>query len=559
MNQDLRKERLENLYKLLIIDRKPNLTSWHDSYKKIVERVKIRGDAIKNNKSLDSSEDSDFLHDLIFNRNNGVSSLRATPFSEKNYQAAINNKDFLNLISNIIQAPDKSENYSKLCDGWKKLLKTDDGKEGNQNSSVINRVFAGCSTNVSSTVNPTYFNEVYAWFIKENLIDKDENEGNWFSKNINLMNQLKVIFKTELSDEQNLDFDEYWLSIFVWYLYEEIVNPFSLKKQVIKYGAPGTGKTYSVKKQTKLFFTVWKDEFALDSNFYFENQMSLVQFHPSFSYEDFIEGLRPDTEGNLSLHNGIFKEFCQKAAKWEVDYYNLQEPKCVDGKPVVFENLTIADLEGLGLDKQHWEYIISNPLKNKKVVDAIPPFFFVIDEINRAELSRVFGELMYCLEYRGIDGKVKTQYSNLNDSKTGMIKVGEEYQFFIPHNVYVIGTMNTIDRSVESFDFALRRRFRWEAVKPDTSVLRDSLPKAWKSLADNLKELNENITMQPLLGEDYCIGHAYLMNLSYSKEHTLNQVRELIWEDSILPLIEEYLRGSGQNELIAKFKKAFGL
>lgn len=559
MKKTLRKERLENLYQLLISDRKERLVSWHDRYQEMLKSVKKIRDAIDDSNSQYILKDSEFLHSLIFNRNNGVSSLRATPFSEKNYQAAINNKDFLNLISQIIKAPDKSENYSKLCRRWKELLRTDDGKEGNQNSSVINRVFAGCSTNVSSTVNPTYFNEVYAWFIKENLIDKAENERDWFSKNINLMRQLKDIFKTELSDGNNSDFDEYWLSMFVWYLYEEIVNPFSLKKQVIKYGAPGTGKTYSVKKQTKLFFTVWKDEFAPASNFYFENQMSLVQFHPSFSYEDFIEGLRPDKEGNLSLHNGIFKEFCKRAAQWEVDYYNLQEPKFNDGRLVAFENLTIADLEGLDLAGEHWEHIFSNTTKDKKVVDAIPPFFFIIDEINRAELSRVFGELMYCLEYRGIDGKVKTQYSNLNDNKTGMINVGDEYQFFIPHNVYVIGTMNTIDRSVESFDFALRRRFRWEAVKPDTSVLSDSLPSAWKSLADNLKKLNENITMQPLLGEDYCIGHAYLMNLSYSKDHTLNQVRELIWEDSILPLIEEYLRGTGQNGLIAEFKKAFGI
>ncbi|MFH4238343.1 AAA family ATPase, partial [Acinetobacter baumannii] len=86
----------------------------------------------------------------------------------------------------------------------------------------------------------------------------------------------------------------------------------------------------------------------------------------------------------------------------------------------------------------------------------IPPFFFIIDEINRAELSRVFGELMYCLEYRGVKGSVKTQYANLNTKKTGILELGQTYQFFIPTNIYLIGTMNTIDRSVESFDFALR-------------------------------------------------------------------------------------------------------
>ena len=189
------------------------------------------------------------------------------------------------------------------------------------------------------------------------------------------------------------------------------------------------------------------------------------------------------------------------------------------------------------------------------------PYFFIIDEVNRAELSRVFGELMYCLEYRGVKGTVKTQYANLNNKKTGMLYKDQGYLFFIPTNVYLIGTMNTIDRSVESFDFALRRRFQWEEVTPDTGLLRYHLNlnyKNWGTLADNLEKLNSKIANDPLLGHEYQIGHAYLMNMKYTKSLTIKEVRERIWDDCIRPLLQEYLRGTGkETESISEFKKAF--
>ena len=125
--------------------------------------------------------------------------------------------------------------------------------------------------------------------------------------------------------------------------------------------------------------------------------------------------------------------------------------------------------------------------------------------------------------------------------------------------------MNTIDRSVESFDFALRRRFRWEEVKPDIDLLRyhlNQVEEKWVPLADNLKELNTKIEKETaLLGRDYQIGHAYLMNLKYDTSLTVAQVRKRIWDDSILPLLQEYLRGTGSKEaeLIRSFGEAFGV
>ncbi|MFH4288959.1 restriction endonuclease, partial [Acinetobacter baumannii] len=139
---------------------------------------------------------------------------------------------------------------------------------------------------------------------------------------------MKQVFSEEM---QNQETDEFFLSQFVWELYENLSNPFSLKKQIIKYGAPGTGKTFQARQQTSLLFDIWKEEFAPDTDFTHQGQIELVQFHPSFSYEDFIEGLRPILDENgqaqLTLQNGIFKEFCLKAGKWEIDVFNLHLDK----------------------------------------------------------------------------------------------------------------------------------------------------------------------------------------------------------------------------------------
>jgi 5-methylcytosine-specific restriction protein B len=284
-----------------------------------------------------------------------------------------------------------------------------------------------------------------------------------------------------------------------------------------------------------------------------------------------MEGLRPilDLNGKaqLTLQNGIFKNFCIEAAAWEKDVYAIPDIGADLAKKWL--TLKIEDLSCYSdqLNGAHWEYIFQHLAPSKKVSDAVPPFFFIIDEINRAELSRVLGELMICLEYRGTEGVISTQYAALNTEETGMLAIsGGRFKFFIPHNVYVIGTMNTIDRSVESFDLALRRRFRWERMDPDIVALRyhlkerDAKPGApsWVGLADDLENLNQLITKTDLLGEDYQVGHAYLMNLRYSSDLNRSQIREKLWEDNIQPLLEEYLRGSGRSDvLLSDFKKAF--
>ncbi|MBN2862371.1 MAG: AAA family ATPase [Bacteroidales bacterium] len=544
--------RLKNLYKYLIDNRKHELESWHNAFKSFyheVEEIRIR---INEKRDL-TSADQDFLKKLLFDKNNGISSRGQSVLSRDNFQSFINDDDFLSPLKEFIIDP-SAENFGILEKAW-----IDQGKT--RNPVLLNRVAAACTTYVSTTVDSGKFNQVFSWLIGEGIVPEypADNQQDWFAKNLYLMDIILRDFKDELRTEKT---DRFYLSLFVWELYVNLSNPFSLKKQIVKYGSPGTGKTYQARQQTSLLFDIWKEEFAPDRDFVHESLIQLVQFHPSYSYEDFMEGLRPVIESDRSVHlklqNGIFKEFCKNAGKWEIDYFNL-------GLTRDWESITIKEL--LPYEKQlsgtHWRHIFEISDTSKLVSDAVPPFFFIIDEINRAELSRVFGELMFSLEYRGTRGCIATQYANLNNDRTGMIQTDQGYLFFIPVNIYLIGTMNTIDRSVESFDFALRRRFRWEEVAPDTELLRYHLIrfcKRWVSLADNLDQLNSRIEKEPLLGHDYQIGHAYFMNLKYSTDLTISEVRERIWDDSILPLLQEYLRGTGKDvELLNAFAKSFGI
>lgn len=546
------KNRLNNLYKYLIENRKHEVKEWHDAYYEFYDQVGQIRERIRAGEGL-SQGDENFLKQLLYDKSNGIASRGQSVLSYDNFQSFIKSKEFISSLEQFILAP-KKETFRKFDEAW--------AAQGASNNPVlVNRVAAACTLEVSTTVDSGKFNQVFSWLIREGIILSypAEEEQDWFSKNIFLLKIIKDEFRDELKNKKT---DEFYLSQFVWLLYENLFNPFSLKKQIVKYGAPGTGKTYQAQQQTSLLFDIWKEEFAPKTNLTHSSQIELIQFHPSYSYEDFLEGLRPVLDGNgaaqLTLQNGIFKEFCRNAGKWEIDVFAL-------GIDRDWGSLTIKDLhpQREKLTGTHWQYIFEITDTSKLVSDAVPPFFFIIDEVNRAELSRVFGELMYCLEYRGVKGNVKTQYANLNNEQTGMLQTAQGYQFFIPTNIYLIGTMNTIDRSVESFDFALRRRFRWEEVSPDMGLLiyhLNSFCKTWVPLADNLERLNNLIAKEPLLGQDYQIGHAYLMNLKYATSLTVTEVRERVWDDCIRPLLQEYLRGTGkETELIGSFGKAFGV
>lgn len=232
-----------------------------------------------------------------------------------------------------------------------------------------------------------------------------------------------------------------------------------------------------------------------------EGDFCIVQFHPSYDYSDFVEGLRPkqDENGNMGfeLKNGVFKDLCITAIK--------------------------------------------NP--NKKYV-------MIIDEINRGEITKIFGELFFSIDpgYRGVEGMVKTQYQNL-------VEEDDEFfdGFYVPENVYIIGTMNDIDRSVESMDFAFRRRFAFKEVKSkDRLEMLDDLE--WKDEAiKRMANINSEIEKIEGLSSAYHIGPAYFLKLK-----NYNGDFEQLWENHLEGLLHEYMRGmQGVEEKIEKLKAAY--
>lgn len=174
-------------------------------------------------------------------------------------------------------------------------------------------------------------------------------------------------------------------------------------------------------------------------------------------------------------------------------------------------------------------------------------YVFIIDEINRGEISKIFGELFFSLEpgYRGEAGAVSTQYSNLYDETNE--------KFYIPENVYIIGTMNDIDRSVDSFDFAMRRRFRFIEITPnDRENMLASLPSEIKKVAINkMNALNKVIAETDGLNENYQIGPSYFLNL---KNIDVND----LWTDYLQPLLHDYIRGMyDESSLMETFREAY--
>lgn len=299
-------------------------------------------------------------------------------------------------------------------------------------------------------------------------------------------------------------------------------------RQIIFTGAPGTGKTRSAKA------------IAEQLGEYLGDKQAFVQFHPSYDYTDFVEGIRPvqvkrggsdvSTMEFVKL-DGVFKKFCRKVV--ETDDEAAKE----------------AEKNGVEYTK--------------------PLYFFIIDEINRADLSKVFGELMFCMERdkRGNNNAIQTQYHNLD---TYGVEGDDVFKhgFYIPENVVVIGTMNDIDRSVESMDFALRRRFEWIEFEVNKEMLTDAfgcsdeggmgLSKFADELAGHVDNLNKKIAEQGNsfgLNKHYFISQGQFANIPDDKKESAEEVLKYVWEYRIQSLLREYLRGEDETS-ISDFIKA---
>ncbi len=407
-------------------------------------------------------------------------------------------------------------------------------------------------------------------------------------------------------------------------------NPYSSmlieSKNLIFRGAPGTGKSFLAK------------EIAADivSNGYENNykhltpeqqkQIEFVQFHPSYDYSDFVEGLRPkvndDGTMGFELQDGIFKRFVARARK---NYENSKKPQELLALEMSVQESLAAFFSGIELGITSFQTITGNEfyitsVDDKHVNISIPgnatinelclnisdirkmlesgknfgklkdvtaffgktfatqaysydfaiykaiteqtetiskvnvkqeelkKYVFIIDEINRGEISKIFGELFFSVDpgYRGKAGEVSTQYANLH--------ADPDEKFFIPENVYIIGTMNDIDRSVDSFDFAMRRRFRFVELKADERL--EMLASLEDEELENeairrMAALNKEIANVEDLNENYQIGAAYFLKL---KTLTFDQ----LWTDYLEPLLREYVQGMyDETGIMGRFAKAY--
>lgn len=552
---------------------------WHESYKKNNEYIKqlrqnisnssLKDDSIIKDTKLEIEQGSleSFYRNFWLKRSNGVASVGQGNFSKEVFgkieKFESENVSFVLLNELIIKDP-SHEQYRKTVK-WFNNFKNEN-PETRMSPSSINRFFSAQCPEKLTTISDEGKLDFILAELGESCDGKD-----WYEKNELLMSLI--------TDKKDLD--DCHFSLFFWYLYEKLSYKVELKKQVIYYGAPGTGKTYSAQKLAREKFNMWKIETGI-KDFDFGDCIELIQFHPSFTYEDFIEGIKPeklkDGKSSLALINGVFKEFCREASRWEREFYDKasKAPEFLNKireKDYFVNKVTVGDIKKLIPEENPlWNEIKTKPDKDK-VSKYIPPYFFIVDEINRAEISRVFGELMYCLEYRGYSGKIKTQYSGLvNDEKDSgvfYLENGKNY-FFIPNNIYLLGTMNTIDRSVESFDFAMRRRFNWERVDPDIDFLKVYLiekgidSEEAEDIQKALADLNKKISMDPMLGKDFEIGHTYLFDFAeYGRRFNPGEKRNKVWKNNIRPLLEEYLRGIGEqgsiNNKIRDFGTAFGI
>lgn len=411
--------------------------------------------------------------------------------------------------------------------------------------------------------------------------------------------------------------------------YQNISELLIVKRNLVLTGAPGTGKTFIAKSVaadivsdgTKDWDTLVQEGCS---------QIGFVQFHPSYDYTDFVEGLRPGENGEFRRQDGVFKEFCKRAlgdedvvSEVSTNLFDKVYNELLDdirgGVITSYERIT-ADDRGLAvndknkiifgpevknykttsirnlrllfdyyqskgvydattltrddlwgaistltsgktktLDYTEYRWALNQLLSrvtdaDKALVEAEPisnkeditkkPFVFIIDEINRGELSKIFGELFYSIEpdYRGPKGTVQTQYNNMVEDDD-IFKSG----FYVPENVYIIGTMNDVDRGVEAMDFAIRRRFGWKEVTAEESADNMGITGLARVKMDALNKA----LIEKGLTKAHCIGGAYFRKLEGDDFKAL-------WDYHLEGIIFEYFRGEPDAQFkIDDIKKAY--
>lgn len=301
---------------------------------------------------------------------------------------------------------------------------------------------------------------------EETRSNENTNDGN--TKNVESVDaETEVSRQTELCDE----------------LVDKLVDSLKKSKNLVLVGAPGMGKHH----------------LALEIAKSMEAEMMLVQFHPSYEYADFIEGIRPVQNAGFERKDGVFKQFCKRAI--------VETTKC-------------------------------------------KPYILIIEDMNRGDASKIFGEL-HVIDPKNRGKKevlVQTKYQNLVPSVGDVFNKG----FYVPENVYIIATMNEIDIPAVKMDFAVRNLFAWKDIVPDdVSKELDELGENAEEAEKRMTNLNKRIADTEDLGPAYMVGPSYFLNLTDGDF-------EKLWNDVIEPLLDKYLRGFKQSDaILEELKNAY--
>ena len=313
----------------------------------------------------------------------------------------------------------------------------------------------------------------------------------------------------------------------------------NVSKNIILYGPPGTGKTYNTVAAALNILDVDHNESTgySDKRIRFDSlksagRIQFVTFHQSFSYEDFVEGISAETKNgalSYSIKDGIFKKIAIEALYSKFEDENNQQTQLTNLWNAIPENKREAAgiPENKEFDKNNYSHK-TLILTNHKVSDFKPstgkPYVLIIDEINRGNTSRVFGELITLIE--------TTKRAGSDEAMDAILPYSQE-TFTVPDNLYIIGTMNTADRSLALMDTALRRRFDFIEMMPDPTKVDFKVDGI--DIKDMLETINNRI--EALYDREHTIGHAFFMTL---KDDSTIEKLAYIFKNNILPLLEEY-------------------
>lgn len=630
-------------------------TDWHNKYLETVNIIR------ENVKYIHWTEDC--IYRLLKSSDNGISRVNRGQLLNEHYEMIKQNWDYYEMAFNKIsnERVINHDWYYAIMEKIKELT-------GTKYSLIVNRAICGLLPGVITTAPGIDFFYERINLIKDVFPEIPEITNDWLLDNLNFVSYCKT--QVEFKEEHHssgfiFDLYDYCKSLQgdtqmpqEDTLVKKYANLLNNTKNLILTGAPGTGKTFMAKQIAK--------ELGCE-----DDNIGFVQFHPSYDYTDFVEGLRPkQVDGSDQIgferRDGVFKVFCEKALKNLVDsrksvdvlqhertineivedflndavekktqfetqtknpfsvesftdrkvFVSIPQNEKVKTLPIPIDDILelISNDVQLNIGKDVSEYFnrkwrtqqdsyiyvltkqIQKNVKENKNNETVTMekiqaknFVFIIDEINRGEVAKIFGELFYSVDpgYRVSSGDldaiknenktvttIKTQYANLEtegnefDKALGTSDFGH---FFIPENVYIIGTMNDIDRSVESMDFAFRRRFSWIEVKASDTVdmldpkyddngeliagLEKDLAKKAKRRMENLNAAiwneKENKGIEGL-NEAYHIGASYFLKLkNYDGDF------ESLWNYHIKGILQEYLRGSGNEAKIAELKAAY--